>query len=506
MLAGAISALRKWRLRLPPVNEIETAESLATKGGLLVAFFVLGGLIWMAVAPLNGAALATGYVVVAGNRKTIQHLEGGQIKAIHVKEGDIVKEGDELIALDRTQAEASVAVLHDQYLSQLAIFTRLSAEQDITAGAGADHELVFPDELSNEKTSPAVAEIMLAQGRQLENKRHMVSLQSGILENRKEQYVKAIGGFSEQRKSATRQLELINVEKKTVETLISKGLERMPRLLALQRNEAELVGKVGDIDAQAARSEVAKSELDIQVLNLLNQVRTDAANELKDVQPRLIDLRDKLVASRDILEKTIIRAPVNGIVVGLQFHTIGAVVRAAEPILDIVPNEERLVIEVQVQPDDIDVVKAGVTAQIIPTAYKQRTMPYIVGKVQTVSADHPFDFNEPIRLAPTLGRQRPIRAGAQLAQVRHTTLERLSHSWSGIGWGTWIPSNHCQGRESLANQGDSRPFRTWIWTTPLDHVSRSISKALGFISIRRCCGLSGRNNRAGRSASGRGRR
>jgi HlyD family type I secretion membrane fusion protein len=348
-------------------------------GILLSAIFFAGFGGWAAVAPLASATIAEGVIRVETHRKTVQHLEGGIAREILVAEGDEVEAGDVLMRLDQTQSGTAVAVLSGQRDALLALKARLSAERD---GLGA---IVFPPQLSG--SGEKVVELREGQARIFDARRESLAAQLGILDERREQLDAQIQAHKAQLASTKEQLRLIAEEIATVADLLSRGLERKPRLLALQRQQSYLEGLRGEQQASIAKAEQAIGETRMQSEDLRTRRSAEIALELREAEAQLLEVEEKLGLASDIDRRMEVIAPVSGQVVELKLHTVGGVIRPGEPLLDIVPNSDELVVEARIRPVDIDAVAIGQPAQVALTAYKQRTTPRLDGTLVKVSAD-----------------------------------------------------------------------------------------------------------------------
>jgi HlyD family type I secretion membrane fusion protein len=350
--------------------------------GILSTALFLGGFgFWAATAPLDNAAVAPGTVIAEGKRKTVQHKEGGIVAQILVAEGAEVAAGDPVVRLDDTQARSALEALRIQHDELLAQEARLRAERDATP------EIHFPDELIGRQDEARIAALLNGQRRLLAARRDSLNNQIDILAQRMVQIDSEIAGQQAQLVGAERQMRLIQEEIAGVTVLVDKGLERRPRLLALQREAANLEGTSGEKRALIAQAQQRRGETELQILDLQNQRSEEVATELRDVQGRLTELEERLTAAADVLRRTVVTAPVGGTVMDLRIHTSGGVIGAGESILDIVPTEDALVIEAKVRPTDIDTVHAGLPAQVRLTAFKQRTTPVLSGEVAHVGAD-----------------------------------------------------------------------------------------------------------------------
>jgi membrane fusion protein, type I secretion system len=380
MSAGVASWARPEDVPLRP----RIGAPLAAGAFLLIAFFAgFGG--WAALAPLSSATVAEGVIRVETHRKTVQHLEGGIVREILVNEGDKVTAGQILMRLDKTQSGTTVSVLQDQQDALLALQARLEAERD-----GLD-AIQFPPELLARQSDPKVATVVGGQQKIFDTRRQSLRAQLGILSQRVEQLGSEIAGHKAQLVSANEQIQLTQEEIATVTDLLNRGLERKPRLLALQRQQSYLEGSRGEQLGAIAKAQQEIGEAKLQSADLLDKRSSEIALELRDTQSRLLEIRQKLGAAVDVDNRMEVVAPVSGQVVDLKVHTLGGVVRPGDALLDIVPQSDELVVEARVRPVDIDAVHAGQSAQVALTAYKQRTTPRLDGRLATVSADALID-------------------------------------------------------------------------------------------------------------------
>jgi HlyD family secretion protein len=351
--------------------------------GVLVIGLGLGGFgLWAAAAPLAGAAIAPGVISPDGSRRTVQHLEGGIIQSLLVEDGSIVQAGDPLIVLEDVHARAGHDVLRARFHTLAAAQARLLAEQ-----AGAT-DIRFPDWLIEATGTDATAlEAMVAQRQLFRTRAQGLADRRGILARRIAQLREEIAGLEAQIVADGRQTALIAEEIEGLDYLYRKGLAPKTRLLALQREQSDIEGDRAERRAGIARARQAIGETELQVIAQGTALLDDANEELSRVQAELAEVEQRLTASRDVLARTLIRAPSAGTVVELRFHTPGGVIRPGEPILDLVPDNEELLVDARLSPLDIDIVAAGLPAQIILPAFKQRHLPRIEGRVRRISAD-----------------------------------------------------------------------------------------------------------------------
>lgn len=355
-------------------------------GMATIALFFGGFGAWSATAPLTSAAVASGIVKIEGNRKTVEHLEGGIVREILHRDGDFVEAGEPLVRLDDTRARAAYDLLQGQYRVALGLQARLLAERD-----GLE-KIEFPAALLEDARRDArVAEIIVAQHNIFEARRTALQGQIKILEQRIAQAKEEIAGLKAQEESETQQIELIAEELADAEKLVAQGLQRKPRLLALQRGKAAIEGSRGAHLADIARAQQKIGEAALAILDLKNKRLNEVVDSLRESQDRLADLTERLRAAEDVLERTTVRALQPGVVVDLRVHSVGGVIGAGDPILDIVPQNDKLVVEALVRPEDIDSVHTGLPAHVRLTGLDRRTTPTVDGAVVYVSADRLTD-------------------------------------------------------------------------------------------------------------------
>ncbi len=350
-----------------------------------VIVFVIGALVWSIFAPLESALMAPGVLVVETHRKTIQHLEGGIVKDILIQEGQTVKPGQTLIRLDDTQARVQLALLQDEQDGLAAQEARLIALRD-----DSDH-VTFPPELLARQGEPNVAEDIRGEEKTFETKRSSLKEQTGILQQRKDENGKVVSGLRAEQVALETQIQLIQQETNGVQQMVDKGLEPLPRLLALQRQTADLTGQRGQLLEKISQVDLNNGETDIQIVNLKSQALDDTLKDLRDVQAKRYDLSDRLQAARDVLNRTSLDAPVGGKVVDLSVHTKGAVIKPGETVMEIVPEKDQLDVEAHIRPEDAEYVYVGQEAKVSLTSYMQRRLPQLSGQVTGISADRLTD-------------------------------------------------------------------------------------------------------------------
>ncbi len=379
-------------------------------GAILLFAGVFG--VWGSVAPLASAAIAPGAIKAEGSRRTVQHLEGGIVREIMVRDGDKVVAGQVLARLDDVASLAQHATLKSQRITVLAQQARLAAE---FSGA---RDIVWPDEILREKQDQRVADSMAVQTALFISRRTALDSQVQVLSERIEQLNASIASARSQIKSQDEQIELMRREIAIVADMVRLGHERMSRLLGLQRQESALVGNRGDLQSQLVRNEASIAENRAQMKSLRDQRANEIANELTEVRQKLIEVQEKEKQAADVSVRREIVAPVGGSVMNSRIFTVGGVVKPGDAVLDIVPAEDRLIAEVQVAPGDIDVVHAGLQAEVRLPAFKQRLVPFLDGKVVFVSADAVLDE----RSQKSFYRAHIVIDATQLARLNNVQL------------------------------------------------------------------------------------
>ena len=354
-------------------------------GAIVIVVFVVGFFGWASFAPLESAVNAPGVIVVESHRKTIQHLEGGIVKEVLVAEGDTVSAGQPLLRLQETQAQSNFSLLQDQANGLAAQEARLIAERDGAA------KIAFPPELLARRNDPNMAQILAGEENTFLTRRNTLTKQIAILAQRNDENKRQIAGLQSQQDAVEKQGTLIQQEASGVEDLYKQGLSTLPRVLALRRQAADLTGQSGQITEHMAQIELSSEENNLQMTNLRNQQLTSVANDLRDVQTKKYDVLARLNAAKDVMTRLDLVAPVSGKVVNLAIHTNGAVIKPGDTVMEIVPADDALEIEAHVRPDNADTIQAGMVAHVSFNSYKQRRLPQITGKVDTISADRLID-------------------------------------------------------------------------------------------------------------------
>ncbi|WGD50749.1 HlyD family type I secretion periplasmic adaptor subunit [Bradyrhizobium sp. CB1650] len=369
-----------------PISPRGRLHGITVAGNLLVLCFMLGLGTWASLAPLESAAIASGVVESESSRKTIQHLEGGIIRKILVSDGDAVRSGQTLIALDDTRADSEVQSLQGQLWDASARAARLQAEQQ------RSERIAIPSALEQDSQQSGVAAAAVSAQQFIFQARLQVhESQLAVIRERRRQVEKEIEGLKAQESATGQRSDIVREELDMVATLVSKGLERRPRLLNLQRELADVEGRRGEIAAQISRAGQVISEQQATLFKLESERQNEIAQSLREAQNQIFQLRERLLAARDQLSRTEVKAPEDGVITDLRIHTAGGVIGAGAPLMDLVPRQDRLVVTARLRPEDIDVVHPGLNAEVHLIPYNQRRVPRLKGTVVHVSADRLLD-------------------------------------------------------------------------------------------------------------------
>lgn len=364
-----------------PTPEFSVHRHLALGlGGLALLILGFGG--WASFSEISGAVIAPGQIEVDQNRQVVQHPDGGVVAQILAQEGDSVRQGQLLIQLDATRLGSELAIIEGQLFELMARRGRLEAERDDKP------EPVYDMLLRNSAASNADAAVLMAgQSQLLAARRASRAQEVAQLAKRRSQIDTQITGISAQSQALGQQLELIEQELKDQQTLLDRGLAQAGRVLALRREQARLSGQLGELTAQRALAQERATEIDLEVIKLRTQQREEAITRLRDLQFRELELAEQRRALLDQRDRLAIRAPASGIIYGLQVTTPRSVIRAAEPVMFIIPQDRPLVIAARVDPIHIDKISLGQPVNLRFSALDQRTTPELTGEVAKVSPD-----------------------------------------------------------------------------------------------------------------------
>jgi HlyD family secretion protein len=390
---------------------------------ITMTFLVPGGL--SAFAKLDSAVVASGTVAAESNRKTIQHLEGGIIQDILVREGQRVKEGDLLFRLDTTQAQANLDLYQNQLYAALTQEARLLAERDGMS------EVTFPKELSETQHMPTVARAMADQMKEFNERRASLLGQMGLLEIKIGQYKTEIEGLIAEQTATKGQLQWILEELAGLRTLLDKNLVQKGRVLALEREKSRLEGVVGRSTADQAKAQNGISEAKLQIRQLHQKFLEEVSGQILEARQKIADLREKVRVARDVFRRSAIVAPASGWVQSLKVFTRGAVIKPGEPLLEIVPEHDTLIVQAHVAPNDMESLAPGIRAEIRFTAFRTNILPLIIGRVDSISRDRLIDetTRQPYFLAQVVVEDLPREVRQRLtagmpAEVLFPTGER----------------------------------------------------------------------------------
>lgn len=340
---------------------------------------------WVVLAPLSGAVIAPGFVKVDLNRKVVQHLEGGTIRAIRVRDGDRVAQGQELVLLDDVRIDAQLDLLRTQLDGERAKAARLEAERAYAA------QPAFPKDIAARKDDAKVMEILSRETTLFRARRDALESQVALLRRQIRETVDEVTALTAQLDAEERALTLQKEELAANQRLLDTGYVQKTRVLTLQRAVAEYEAKYGEHRAELAKARQRAGELELRILSMRNAYAQTAADELKEATAKIFDLEERIRPSRDASERQRIAAPIAGEVVGLKVFTAGSVIGPREVLMEIVPDDKRLIVEARIRPEDINHVRAGSAADVRLTAFQQRTTPLVAGSVSYVSGDRLVD-------------------------------------------------------------------------------------------------------------------
>ena len=387
----------------PPITPTHESPTVLPDGawerrirriGIGAVLLVFGGFgTWAALAPLSSAAIGSGVISVENYRKTVQHLEGGIIREIKVRDGDLVARDQVLLTLDDTQPKAQLELLRGQYFAALAREARLVAQRD------GMPRVTFPNELPDARNDPRAADAMRVQVQTFSARKQAHDGEATLYQRQIGQLRAKAAGLVSQKKSREELMKSFESERVDFEVLVQQGYAERQKVREMERNVSQTDGQRAALVSELAATELQIGETQVKILQLGKELQREVAKELAEVQADLSALREKLRSVHDTVERTVVRAPGAGLVLGLEVHTLGAVVRPGARVLDIVPQNEKLLIEAQLSPQDIDQVRIGQLAEVRFPSFGQRDLPRIDGRLISISADRLVDDAD--------GRKRP---------------------------------------------------------------------------------------------------
>jgi epimerase transport system membrane fusion protein len=354
-----------------PIRAIGMAVLLGTVG-------ILGT--WSYLAPIDSAASASGFVTVKSHSKTVQHLDGGIVKELIAKDGDIVSEGDILLTLDGSEIKAQLEILRGQQITFAAQVARLTAERDRLGLVN------YPKEVQN-LSDARVVEAQQSENQIFNARKNAHEGEVSVLNQRISQLNSRIQGLQGQKTSKQELKASYTEEAKDLRELLAEGFADKQRLRDLERSLSASTGEIASLSSEIASSEMQIGETRLQILQIQKQFQEEVANKLSEVQAQLYDINQRLTATVDKVNRIQIKAPSAGRVMGLSIHNVGGVITPGRPILDIVPQGEELIIDARVSPMDIDRVHVGLVAEVRFSAFKQALTPKMMGKLTILSAD-----------------------------------------------------------------------------------------------------------------------
>ncbi|MDG4897868.1 MAG: HlyD family type I secretion periplasmic adaptor subunit [Mesorhizobium sp.] len=358
----------------------------AAYAGYAAIAILAGGLgTWAASAPLAGAVITQGTIAATGGNILVQHREGGIIRQLLVHEGDRVRQGQELILLDRTAAEADLNRLTRQWIALKASAARLEAERD-----GLDR-LAPIREPAPAPFQPEFQNLIREQQKEFDARLARFRSEQSILAQRVAMHRESVKGLNAQKAAIEQQAEVVKKELGIKSDLLGKGLTNRTEYSQLLRSEADLVGQAGAIEADLASANTQIVEAEAQTERATTQRVEEALTKLDDVRTNLADTEERMRAAQDVLQRTTITAPAAGIVVSSTYNSRGSVVAPGEKIMEILPTSSGLVVDARLRPRDIDQVHVGQPAKLRLSALNARLTPEVPATVSEISADRLVD-------------------------------------------------------------------------------------------------------------------
>ena len=373
--------------QLPPATEpvIRDWKHPAALGYAIVifTFVVLGG--WSAFAKLDSAVTAPGFIAEENSRKSVQHLEGGIIKEILIREGEHVDAGQVLFRMDATQPQANLDLQENQLGSLLAQEARLTAERDRLSA------IAWPEEIKVRSDQPTVKQAIADQAKQFADRQASLHGQIDVLQSKIAQFKTEIEGLRVERDATKQQLQYIVQELTDLNYLLEENLVQKSRVLALDREKSRLEGVIGRSITDEAKAETQIGETKLQIDQVQHKFDEEVASTILDVRQKINDAREKLHVARDIARRIEVTAPVSGTAQNLKVFTIGGVIKPGEVLLEVVPDHDALIVQAHVSPHDMDRMWPGMLAEVRFTSFKTSVLPIISGRVQSVSRDRLMD-------------------------------------------------------------------------------------------------------------------
>jgi HlyD family secretion protein len=351
---------------------------------VIVLTFGVGGL-WATFAKVGGAVVAPAFVAVETNKKTVQHLEGGIVSEILVKENDYVSQGQVVVRLSDVQAKASLSTVRNQLVAARVLEARLTAERDQTV------EIGLPQDIRERMNDPVVAHAVADQQAAFADRRRSMQGQISVLEARIEGFRSEIQGLSIEQGATQQEVVLIDRELVGYHTLLEKHLMQLSQVLDKERERTRQQGVVGRLIADQAKSRNTIGEASLNIEAIRHKFQEETATGILDIRQKIADLTEKVVVTTDIMQRIDIRAPVSGHVQDLKVYSPGQVIRGGEPVMQVVPDDERLVVHADFAPTDIDRVQKASQVEVRFPSFHARTTPVILGEIASFSSDRMTD-------------------------------------------------------------------------------------------------------------------
>ena len=367
-------------------KKIERQEKFLRIGGLVAVLLLFGGVgVWSVLAPLDSAAIGSGLVIVENYRKPIAHLEGGIVKEVRIREGQHVHKGEVLLTLEDIQPRSQLDQVQGQWLLSLAHEARLTAQRD------GKSRIAYPTALTARKNDSRAAEAMRLQDQTFQVRKRALDGEIMLYRRQIDQLKQKLIGLNEQKSMREKLVRSFEKERGDLQILASQGYAEMQRVREMERNLAQNEGQRASLESDMSSVELEIGSAELKILRIEQEFQREVAKELAEVQAELFSLNERNRALSDTVKRTTVVAPDDGMVLELAVHTPGEVIRPGQHFLNIVPANEQLMVEVRLLPQDIDQIIVGQTAEIRFSAFRQREMPKIEGKLVMVSADRLID-------------------------------------------------------------------------------------------------------------------
>jgi HlyD family type I secretion membrane fusion protein len=350
---------------------------------IIFTFVVLGG--WSAFAKLDSAVTAPGFIAEENSRKSVQHLEGGIVADILVREGQHVDAGQLLFRMDPTQPKANLDLQANQLDALLAQEARLVAERDRLSA------IAWPEEIKARSDQPTVKQAIADQAKQFGDRQASLHGQIDVLQSKIDQFKTEIEGLRVEREATKQQLHYIVQELTDLNYLLAENLVQKSRVLALDREKSRLEGVIGRSTTDEAKADTEIGETKLQIEQVQHKFDEDVAGSILDVRAKVNDAREKIRVSRDVVRRIEVTAPVSGTVQDLKVFTIGGVIKPGDVLLQIVPDHDSLIVQAHLSPQDMDRMSSGMRAEVRFPSFKMSVTPIISGRVQSVSRDRLLD-------------------------------------------------------------------------------------------------------------------